>query len=149
MAEVQNLNRFDARPQANKGVIYTLKNPEDMGIDLLNAGKPIRFRVHGTDSDRFIKANNAKRGDEMADTRKGVKFSQSLSDLRVRQLVAAAVSDWENIPKCWVEGGDDETPITYTDENCRKLFENLNWVQEQIDVFASDRKNFFGGSSTN
>jgi len=155
--QTPSLNRFDARPRANAGVWFNLKNPEDMGEDIANGTmevgegdqkkvvpKPIRFLTHGTDSDRFIRANNAKRADEMTDSRKGVKFSQTLTDQRVRALVAAGVSNWDNVPTCWVKGGSDNTPIEYTEDNCVELFKNLVWVQEQIDVQISDRKNYFG-----
>jgi hypothetical protein len=143
---MSNLSRFAVKDASNEGRWMELSDPEDRGKPLLNGEKPIRFLLRGQDSDAFVRQRNINRGIEMGEVRKNINFSQSVADERSQKLLAACVKDWEGVPQGWIDGSDNDEPISYSNENCIKLFQNMQWVMDEIDQFVGDRKNYFAAS---
>lgn len=142
-----SLKDLNLKPTANQGAMLVLQHPGD-GTELKGAdGKPITISLLGKDSDSFVKADNILSNTRVEATKRQVKFSAAQFKEQNCGLYAHATTGWFGIPKCWIEGGEDETPIDYTFENAKALYLNQGWVFEQVQAFVDNRANFLKPAS--
>lgn len=137
-----SLKELNLAPVANAGALLTLQHPGD-GTELKGAdGKPITISLLGKDSDTFTKADNILSNTRVEAAKRQAKFSAAQFKEQNCGLYAYAVTGWSGIPKCWIEGGEDEAPATFTFEAAKMLFLNQGWVFEQAKDFVDNRANF-------
>lgn len=141
-----NLSRFDTREAANEGRWLTLEDPET-GSPLMNGKEPVRILLCGMDSNAFIRQSSLNRSENIKEQRLNKPWQAGVEDDRTRKLLIACTKGWENLPTSWVDGGDSDEPISFSVENADKLYQNMRWVQEAVDRFVGDRKNYFADSS--
>lgn len=143
-----SLASLNTAKAANEGRILTLLHPDDR-VPLLDAkGKPLTITLLGRDSDAFIRAENAARNRTVEGVTSGAKFSAAAADVQACETLARCTVDWSGIPKGWIDGSDDETPIKHSSENAVALYGNpgVSWLREQVDKFIANRANFLKAS---
>lgn len=93
----------------------------------------IRFRLAGPDSETQARAR-LKLADELADL-DGRVTAEQRERARIACL-ARCVLAWE------IE--EDGQPIPFSHKNVTRVLRLALWLQEQVDAFAADRRNFMG-----
>lgn len=96
----------------------------------------IRFRLAGPDSETQRRAQ-LKLGDELAEVADldGRVTAEQRERARI-DCLARCVLDWE------VE--EEGEPVPFTHRNVVRVLRLGRWLQEQVDAFAADRRNFMG-----
>lgn len=145
-----SLTSLNTAAAANEGRAMPVLHPTDRTPLRDDKGKPVSITLLGQDSDTFIKAENAARARTMENLSQGAKFSPAASDLQACEALAHCTTDWSGIPKGWLDGTDDETPIKHTAENALALYQNpgVKWLRDQVDKFIANRANFLKASPT-
>lgn len=133
---------------SNEGRPMTVLHPVDRTPLKDAKGKPLTIDLLGKDSDTFIRAENAARNKAVETLTKGVKFSAAEASLEGAQSLARAVTGWSGIPKAWVDGSDDETPVSFDYETAVAMFSNpgVRWLRDQADEFVGTRAHFLTAS---
>jgi len=145
-----SLTSLNTASAANEGRAMPVLHPEDRTPLLDEKGKPVTITLMGRDSDAFIKAENAARNRAMEQLSKGVKFSAAAAERQTCETLARCTVDWSGIPKGWLDGSDDETPVKLSEENAVALYSNpgVKWLRDQVDEFIGARANFLKRSPT-
>jgi len=121
---------FDNAADQNRGQSLALLDPF--------TGQPtgMIFVVAGPDSDRARRARLAL-SDELAEmaNEEGRVSAEDREAARLNSL-AALVLDWNGVE-------EDGSAVTFSTSKLLKVLRVL-WVQEQVDAFAGDRRNFAG-----
>lgn len=143
-----SLASLNTAAAANEGRVLTLVHPEDRTPLNGQNGKPITITLLGQDSDAFIKAENAARNRSVESLREAAKFSAAAADLQACEMLARCTVNWSGIPKAWLDGSEDESPVKHTDENAVALYSNpgVSWLRAQVDKFVANRANFLKAS---
>lgn len=143
-----SLASLNTAAAANEGRTMPVLHPTDRTPLKDEKGKPVTIDLLGRDSDVFVKAENAARNKAVEGIKEGVKFSSAAADLAGAETLARATTAWSGIPKGWIDGSDDETPVPHTFENAVALYSNkgVAWLRDQADKFIGDRGNFLKAS---
>lgn len=147
------LTSLQTAASSNEGRKLAVLHPEDKVPLFAGEGEgkvPVTITLQGRDSDTYIRAERSNRElafDQM--TRKG-KFKAAEQDHRNDALLAACTTTWTGIPKGWIDGTDDETPVEFSRESALALYANpgVKWLREQVDEFVGERANFLPSSPT-
>lgn len=136
---------------SNEGRPMTVVHPVERTPLKTDKGKPLTIELLGRDSDAFIRAENAAKNKAIETLTKGAKFSAAESALEGAQSLARAVTGWDGIPKAWIDGSDDETPVPFDYATAVALFTNpgVRWLRDQADEFVGTRANFLKASPQN
>ena len=142
-----SLKDLNMKPVANQGATLVLQHPADR-TDLKQAdGSNITISLLGKDSDVYVKADNFVQNKRVEAAKRQVKFSNAEAQQQNAETIARCTTSWSGVPKCWVEGGEDEAPVEFSFENAVKLYTTQRWVFEQADNFVGDRANFLKPAS--
>lgn len=133
---------FDISAQSEEGVVVNLVHPK--------TGKETNewIKILGADSKRFREAQATFNQDRLSFLRGETKKKSSVKDQlefetsAERKLVASLVTDWSLT-------GKDGKKVPCTQENVIQFFEKAPQIQEQVDKFSGDRRNFSSPSLTN
>lgn len=117
-----DLSVFDLEGDAEKGATLTLRHPVS-GDDL-----DVTISLKGADSSTFQDAVKALKGSDPLD--------------RQVALLSAVTTGWDGV--IW-EG----KALKFSRENAEMIYRKQPWVRSQVDMFISDRANFFSDGSGN
>lgn len=129
-----DLGKIDLELEAGKGIRVILCHP-GTGDELESeGGDPIVFNVLGRDSSEWQKMSN-KVGKSLALKHKKKVPPKAVED-SLRLVLSHCVTSWENV----IFNGD---VLECNQENAYLLFEERQWIAEQILEKAVDRANYF------
>lgn len=126
-----DLNKLDLTKSSNEGVWYTLKHPAT------NDDLPMKIKVIGKDSDKFIKLSEDFRRSTLEDmkanktTEQRIQTSKEYGD----NLLIACTLEWQGIEL-------DGKKLDCTPDNVKLVYQRFGWIKEQIDTAIADRANF-------
>ena len=131
---------------ANQGVVMPVLHPVDR-VPIKNGETAITITLLGKDSDAFVAAERAARNRQVENLKDRVKYSAAEDDRQAAETLAGCIVTWDGIPTCWVEGGEDETPIAFSREAAVKMMLNpgVSWLFTAIDKYVGDRSHFLKG----
>ncbi len=126
-----DLNKLDLTKLSNEGIWYTLKHP------VSNKELPMKIKIIGKDSDKFIKLSEDFRRSSLEDMKANKTAEQRLEASKQYgdMLLAACSIEWEGIEL-------DGKKLDCTQDNVKMVYERFAWIKEQIDSAIADRANF-------
>lgn len=122
-----DLATLDTRKASNQGVEFELDHP--------STGEPlgIVLTVVGTDSDDYKRAEHAATNKRL--NKRNAKMTAEGLEATTRGLLVECIKGWTGMV---VDGEEME----FTKENARAVLKRFPWIQEQVDQFVGDRRNF-------
>ena len=98
---------------------------------------PIKIKLAGADSDAYKKTERRVRNRNVALLKKNKNgLSAEVVEASAMDLLLGATLDWQGVT--W--GG---SPMEFSPENARMLYEKFGFIRDQVDDFVGDRVNFF------
>lgn len=130
-----DLSTFDVTPSANEGAVMQLRHPTT-GEPLEEGGEPITITLLGTDSDTFLRVNDAAINRRLKAPNRALVVTAEEQRATQIELLVACTLDWKHV-------GTKESPdLPYSKANAKLVYSKLKWVRDQVDVFVVDRSNF-------
>ena len=120
-----------------------LKHPET-GEPLIDpkTEQPVNIYLHGTDSPIYKQIKRRSLDETFKRARgKPIELTAEQIESRARETLLACGTGWDNIEL-------DGKPLEFSRENTIRLFDECNWVEEQVDAAIANRANFMRTSST-
>lgn len=126
-----DLNKLDLTKASNEGTWYTLKHPSS------NEDLPMKIKIIGKDSDKFIKLSEDFRRSTLDDMKNNKTVEQRIETSKEYgdNLLIACTIEWQGIEL-------DGKKLECTPENVRLVYKRFGWIKEQIDTAIADRANF-------
>jgi hypothetical protein len=121
--------------KANEGGVLELEHPVT-GEPLLHDGQPMTITLAGIDSAAYRNKHRQIQNRRLQRMARGRKPDLSNADAEACELLAACTISWSGI----VKGGE---ALECSEQAARELYEEHDWIREQVDVFVGDRANFF------
>ena len=144
-----SLAKFNLTAAAAAGFSVVIVHPVDRTPLTGTDGQPVQIHLLGRDADIVVAKQREQRNKMVEEASKKLPFSAAAQDLREAELLATATTGWDNIPKAWITpGGDDETPVEFTEGNAVMLYTNAGvaWLREQITEAFDARGNVLKAS---
>ncbi len=124
-----NINDFDLKAKAERGLTVTLMHPIEKGVEL-----DAKVSIVGIDSKAYRQATaKMKRLDNATDEQKAKAGAK---------LLASITTGWEGIE-------EDGKELVFSFDNAVSLYLKYDWIADQILAKAYDRKAFFYNESAN
>ena len=151
------LARLNFSQAADKGSFCQLTDPDTnrpMFVETLEGDKwvpdltkPVGVYLLGIDSDAYRKQEAENRDAALDDMRKGEPPSAAKSDDRATKLLVACTVGWENFPVAWIDGSDNEEPVTFSPRAAAAVYSGrgTNWIRNFVDQKIADRSRFLIG----
>lgn len=117
----------------------TTIDSEWMDVIHPKTGEPTgaRILILSPDSEEYRKLMLKRQNEQLAFTRRhGNKVSAEQLHANGLSLLVSATLDWEGI----VRNGE---PVPCTPENVKDAYSAWPWLEEQVNEFLGDRRNFF------
>jgi hypothetical protein len=126
-----DLNKLDLTKVSNEGVWITLKHPSS------NEDLPMKIKVVGKDSDKFIKLSEDFRRSTLEDMKANKTVEQRIETSKQYgdNLLVACTLEWQGIEL-------DGKKLDCNAENVKLVYQRFGWIKEQIDTAIADRANF-------
>jgi len=126
-----DLNKLDLTKASNEGTWYTLKHPAS------NEDLPMKIKIIGKDSDKFIKLSEDFRRSTLDDMKNNKTVEQRIETSKEYgdNLLIACTIEWQGIEL-------DGKKLECTPENVKLVYKRFGWIKEQIDSAIADRANF-------
>lgn len=126
-----DLNKLDLTKAANAGAWYTLKHPAT------NEALPMKIKVLGKDSDKFIQLSEDFRRSSLDDLKANKTTEQRMASAAEYgdKLLVACTLEWQGIEL-------DGKKLDCTPDNVKLVYKRFNWIKDQIDTAIADRANF-------
>lgn len=126
-----DLNKLDLTKASNDGVWITLKHPAS------DENLPMKIKVIGKDSDKFIKLSEDFRRSTLEDMKANKTMEQRIETSKEYgdKLLIACTLEWQGIEL-------DGKKLDCTPENVKMVYQRFSWIKEQIDTAIADRANF-------
>lgn len=129
----------DLMPTAEP-IWFPLTNPST-GADVMSDGKPVRFRIHGPDSDVMVAHEREVQQRRLTQAgRTGrVTLTADEIDAEATDRAVKAIAGWE-----WEGLTIDGQPAPFSPETARKVVGSVRWIRDWISEKLGDRGNFIG-----
>lgn len=126
-----DLNKLDLTKSSNEGVWYTLKHPVN------NDELPMKIKVIGKDSDKFIKLSEDFRRSTLEDMKTNKTSEQRIQVAKEYgdNILIACTLEWQGIEL-------DGKKLDCTPDNVKLVYQRFGWIKEQIDTAIADRSLF-------
>jgi len=126
-----DLNSLDLTKNSNEGAWITLKHPAS------NEDLPMKIKVIGKDSDKFIKLSEDFRRSTLEDMKSNKTVEQRIQTSKEYgdTLLVACTLEWQGIEL-------DGKKLDCTPENIKLVYQRFGWIKEQVDSAIADRANF-------
>ena len=144
-----SLKSLDIGGIANTAAVMVVNHPTDRTPLKQSNDSDISISMVGKDSDIFVKASRIARNLSVEQAKKRAPFSAAQQDKIDIETIARCATGWSGIPKCWLDGGDDESAAEFSFENAVKLYTRQKWIFEQADEFVGGRENLLKASAKN
>jgi hypothetical protein len=119
-----------------------LKHPDRHKQGLENGGKPIIIHYCGVESDEYTEAVHYNRRQQNQRMIEGEKYDPQFEEDAAVRTLAYCTRGWDHVPRCWLEGGKDESELPFTRENAFNLYKRLGWVRNQVQAAIWKREPF-------
>lgn len=116
------MNLSDFNPQNSEAITITLKSPYD-DTDIEFNGKPVKFTIHSMMSKPVRDAKTEADRKDLGEEERGM------------HILASLIQSWENVV---TEDGN----LKFSYDNAVKLFQEQEWIANQILAVAMDTKRF-------
>lgn len=126
-----DLNSLDLTKNSNEGAWITVKHPAS------NEDLPIKIKVIGKDSDKFIKLSEDFRRSTLEDMKSNKTVEQRIQTSKEYgdTLLVACTLEWQGIEL-------DGKKLDCTPENIKLVYQRFGWIKEQVDTAIADRTLF-------
>jgi hypothetical protein len=126
-----DLSKLDLTKSSNEGAWITLKHPSS------NDDLPMKIKVIGKDSDKFIKLSEDFRRSNLEDMKSNKTVEQRMQASKEYgdTLLVACTLEWQGIEL-------DGKKLDCTPENIKLVYQRFGWIKEQIDTAIADRTLF-------
>lgn len=126
-----DLNKLDLSKASNEGAWITLKHPAS------NEDLPMKIKVVGKDSDKFIQLSEEFRRSTLEDMKANKSVEQRIETSKQYgdNLLVACTLEWKGIEL-------DGKKLDCTQDNVKLVYQRFGWIKEQIDTAIADRANF-------
>lgn len=136
-----NLNQYKLTERAESGSNVVIVDPYTSEPIKQDNGSAVVIRVLGKDSTAFRKKEHeiAARISNRHIRRKGKDITADdldIADREKSELLAAVTVGWSGIDL-------GNGPVEFSQNAARELYNEHNWIRDQVDVFVGDRANFF------
>lgn len=126
-----DLNKLDLTKSSNEGIWYALKHP------VTNDELPMKIKVIGKDSDKFIKLSEDFRRSTLEDMKVNKTSEQRIQVAKEYgdNILIACTLEWQGIEL-------DGKKLDCTPDNVKLVYQRFGWIKEQIDTAIADRALF-------
>jgi len=126
-----DLAKLDLTKNSNEGAWITLKHPAS------NEDLPMKIKVIGKDSDKFIKLSEDFRRSTLEDMKSNKTVEQRIQTSKEYgdTLLVACTLEWQGIEL-------DGKKLDCTPENIKLVYQRFGWIKEQVDTAIADRAVF-------
>jgi len=126
-----DLAKLDLTKNSNEGAWITVKHPAS------NEDLPIKIKVIGKDSDKFIKLSEDFRRSTLEDMKSNKTVEQRIQTSKEYgdTLLVACTLEWQGIEL-------DGKKLDCTPENIKLVYQRFGWIKEQVDTAIADRAVF-------
>jgi len=143
-----DLANFNTKAASDEGATLTLLHPAENtvllnddvvlaedGKTILTPATPMTITVVGIDSDRFKSASRRVQNARAARARGRRQQQPTAEELDADniQILVECTLGWN-----LTLGGK----LEFTPENARRVYRDYEWIQEQVDFFIGERRNF-------
>jgi len=105
----------------------------------------IFITIHGKDSDKFksiVSKQNNRRIEESLKSRNGrIRITDEKQKRDGMELLVGCTESWRTGTRPEIEFADNEW-LAFTPENIQKVYENIDWIKDQVDQDMTDRAIF-------
>ncbi len=126
-----DLSKLDLTKSSNEGAWVVLKHPAS------NEDLPMKIKIIGKDSDKFIKLSEDFRRSTLEDMKANKTVEQRIQTSKDYgdSLLIACTIEWQGIEL-------DGKKLDCNAENVKLVYQRFGWIKEQIDTAIADRSNF-------
>lgn len=126
-----DLNKLDLTKASNEGAWLTLKHP------VSNDDLPMKIKIIGKDSDKFIKLSEDFRRSTLEDMKNNKTSEQRIQTAKEYgdNLLVACTIEWQGIEL-------DGKKLDCTADNVKLVYQRFGWIKEQVDTAIADRALF-------
>ncbi len=134
-----DLSTLSTKQKSEEGVVMTVEDPRTGEPLLDDQGEGVTITVAGSDSKAYRtysrKIQN-KRLKNLKPGQRSLNIDSEEMEEEALELMCKCTLGWSGI--AWQGEALECTP-----QNAKMLFTELGWLREQVDIFITDRANFF------
>lgn len=128
--------------KANEVHVLKLLHPDTKEPLKLDDGTELTISYVGSDSDEAREANHENRRINVQRASDGLEYNPEVEDAGFYRLLAYVTKGWTGIPRGWIDGSEDASPIEFTQDAAFKLYKRQRWVRQQINAAFTRSQNF-------
>ncbi len=135
-----DLSAFDTSKATDADCV--LKHPAT-SEDLIDekSGEPVSIRLCGADSKEYQKIAHDQQNSRIrrVASRGRIEITSEEMESSTMKILVACTKGWKHI----IVDGEE---VSFSPEECFKLYNRFRWIREQVETFILNRSNFLGNS---